>query len=437
MRQLRNALTIDTPETEAERRLREFRPPEFRPQEFRPLGAFENIFAAYNETALTNFTLMAELEGEISKPAVERALAQVQARHPLLAVGIRHGAGGRRVFVRSERPIPLTELPTGAVPWELAAGLEIRRAFDVEQGPLMLASIRFEAKCVRMFFTFHHSIADGTSAVFVIRDFMRALSGERLGAFISAETLERRLLEVPRANPVDPAAKPRVLDPAAAERWGRGMKAMPVVSSRAFARDFTRRLRVVARFHDTTVHAALSVAVACAFADLRGAGAPLRIMSPINLRDMLGMEEECGLFISGGTTTVYPAGDSFWDATRLARAALEPYMYSDTAHAMIAGMQAFRDLDDTPAGARAGFAAGFDFDAMLTNLGVLPIKARHGRLRIKTIAGPIVLASVEDEHIIGAATLEEQLHLTYTSVTPLPGLLARMEQKLIDACKGW
>jgi len=47
------------------------------------------------------------------------------------------------------------------------------------------------------------------------------------------------------------------------------------------------------------------------------------------------------------------------------------------------------------------------------------------------------LASVEDEHVIGAATLEEQLHLTYTSVTPLPGLLARMEQKLIDSCKGW
>ena len=432
MRQLGNALQIETVEAAAE-----MRPPKFQPQEFRPLGAFENIFAAYNETALTHFTLMAELEGEISRPAVERALAQVQARHPLLGVGIRCGADGRRVFVRSDRPIPLTELPTGAVPWELAAGLEIRRPFDVEQGPLMQTSVRFEAKCVRMFFTFHHSIADGTSAVFVIRDFVRALSGERLGSFISAETLERRLLEVPRANPVDPPAKPHPLDPAAMQRWGRGMNAMPVVSSRNFARDFTRRLRVVARFHDTTVHAALSVALASAFADLRASGEPLRIMSPINLRDMLGMEEECGLFISGGTTAVQPAGDSFWDAARLARAALEPYMYSDTAHAMIAGMQAFRDLDDTPAGARAGFAAGFDFDAMLTNLGVLPIKARHGRLRIKTIAGPIVLASCEDEHIIGAATLEEQLQLTYTSIAPFPGLLERMEKKLVDACKGW
>jgi hypothetical protein len=104
---------------------------------------------------------------------------------------------------------------------------------------------------------------------------------------------------------------------------------------------------------------------------------------------------------------------------------------------MIAGMQAFRDTDDSPAGARAGFAAAFDLDAMLTNLGVLPIKARHGKLRIKTIAGPIVLASCADEHVIGAATLEDQLTLTYTSVTPLARLLERMEKKLVDACKGW
>jgi hypothetical protein len=402
------------------------------------LGAFENIFAAYSEEAITTFTMMAELEGEIAKAAIARALDRLQARHPLLAVGIRRDANGRRVFVRSARPIPLQELPTGAVPWELAAALEIRRPFDVEEGPLMLASVRFEAKCVRMFFTFHHSIADGTSAVFVIRDFVRTLSGERLGSFIAAQTLERRLLELPRTRPlvIGTAGKPQAVDPGALQRWGRGMNAMPAVSSRAFARDFTRRLRVVARFHDTTVHAALSVAIASVFRDLRPSGEPVRIMSPINLRGILGMEEECGLFVTGGTTAVKPAGDSFWDAARFARAALEPLMNSDTAHNMITGMQAFRDLDDSPAGARAGFAAGFDFDVMLTNLGVLPIKASHGRLHIRTIAGPIVLASVEDEHIIGVATLEEQLQLTYTSTTPLPGLLERVEKKLVDACKG-
>jgi hypothetical protein len=150
---LRPALKLDTLEAEAHLHPQGFRIPDSRPQEFRPLGAFENIFAAYSEEALATFTLMAEIEGDVSKPAIARALSQVQARHPLLAVGIRRDAAGRRVFVRSARPIPLRELPTGAVPWELAAGLEIRRPFDVEDGPLMQASVRFETKAVRMFFT--------------------------------------------------------------------------------------------------------------------------------------------------------------------------------------------------------------------------------------------------------------------------------------------
>jgi hypothetical protein len=452
MRQLRNVLELVPPPTSAglepkEQRPHEFRPHEFHPHEFRPLGAFENIFAAYCEEAVSTFTLVADLEGDITKTAVERALRQVQARHPLLAVGIRRDANERRVFVRSARPIPLKELPTGAVPWELAAGLELRRRFDVEEGPLMLASVRFEPKSVRMFFTFHPSIADGTSAAFVIQDFARALNGERLGTYIDAASLDRRLVSLPRAFPVCPEATgptgvPRAVDRETLRRWGRGMSAIPIVSSRALPRDVTRRLREVARFHDATVHSALSVALARTIGEVRESegnvsGRPVRLMSPINLRRMLGVKEECGLFVTAGLTALDPVGDSFWDEARKARAALEPYMNSDAVHNMIGGMMAFRENDDSPSGARAGFAAGFDFDAMLTNLGALPIKARHGRIRIKAIAGPIVLASVLDEHVVGAATLEDRLQLTYTSITPLPNLLERVEKKVVGACAAW
>ena len=443
MRQFRTALElVAPPRSEAP-----LPPGEFQPKELRPLGAFENIFAAYAEEAAATFTVMAELHGDISRAAVERALNQVQARHPLLGVAIRRDANGRRVFVRSVRSIPLKELPTGALPWELAASIELRRRFDMEQGPLMMASVRFEPKSVRMFFTFHYSIADGFSAIFVIRDFVRALSGERLGSFIDAATLDRRLIRLPRENPVSPeltgpTGLPGLADAEALRRWGRGMSAMPFVSSLPLARDFTRRLREVARFHDATVHSALLVALARAMGALRDRepGAPdrpVRIVSPINLRPMLGVTDECGLFVTAGPTSLGTGGNSFWDEARKARRALEPYMNSDAVHNMIGGMTAFRDRDDTPAGARAGFAAAFDFDAMLTNLGALPIPARYGRIRIKAFAGPISLVSVQDEHVVGAATLEDQLQLTYTSVTPLPRLLERVEQNLVDACKGW
>jgi hypothetical protein len=39
--------------------------------------------------------------------------------------------------------------------------------------------------------------------------------------------------------------------------------------------------------------------------------------------------------------------------------------------------------------------------------------------------------------VIGVATLEDRLQLTYTSITPLPELLERVEKKLVEACAGW
>jgi hypothetical protein len=293
-----------------------------------------------------------------------------------------------------------------------------------------------------MFFTFYHSIADGMSGVFVIQDFARALNGERLGTFIDAPTLEGRLAKLPRGNPIcsedtGPTHAPRAADPNALARWGRGMSAMPVVSSRAFVRGFTRRLREVARFHDATVHSALSVALVRAMGELNEQGYPVRLTSAINVRAILGIKDECGVFMTSGQTVLEPVGHSFWDDARNARAALEPFMNSDALHNMVAGLTAFRDKFDTAAGARSGLAAGFDFDAVLSNLGALPIKGRHGRIRIKAIAGPILLNSVQDEHCVGVATLEDQLRLAYTSIVPLPDLLERVEKKLMEACAGW
>ncbi|HEY4163440.1 MAG TPA: hypothetical protein VGM59_10290 [Dongiaceae bacterium] len=61
---------------------------------------------------------------------------------------------------------------------------------------------------------------------------------------------------------------------------------------------------------------------------------------------------------------------------------------------------------------------------------MLPIAARYGGYRLKTITGPIVLGSVEGEQVVRFATLEGRLRLAYTSADPLPGLLERIEAEL-------
>ena len=408
--------------------------------ELRPLGALENLVAAYAEAASITFSVMAEIEGEIRPAEAEIALTAVQARHPLLGVGIRRNAAGRRSFVRSGGPIPLDVLAPGVVSWQEVAGLEIRRRFDVENGPLLQVSLLPEAKSTRLFFTFHHSMSDGKSAVFLIRDFLQALNGQGLDPFLDADSMDQRLaaLELPESE-ASADGEPTSSSPAGApaeNRWGRGMDRRPIVTTRTVVPTLARRLREVARFHDTTVHAALSVALARAVGALKGAIDPVRILSPVDHRAAMGTEDECGFFASVGNTAVAPNGNAFWDEARKARAALEPFASAVAARQMIAAMAAHSAADDTPEGARR-FLGAFDFDLTLTNLGVLPIAAKVGRHRIKSIVGPIVLASVEGEQVIGVATLEGRMQLVHTSVDPLDGLLELTEGQLEAACVAW
>jgi len=380
--------------------------PAIEPAELRPLGALENIMTAYAETASTTFTVVAEIEGEINAGEAETALAAVQARHPLLNVGIRRNADGRRCFVRGAGPILLDVLRPGAATWEDVAGLEIRRRFDVENGPLLQVALLPEAKGTRLFFTFHHGMSDGKSAVFVIRDFLQALNGQGLDPFLDADPIDQRLaalVEPRRMEAAQDGASRQPAEVPAENRWGRGMDRRPIVTARTVAPTLARRLREVSRFHDTTVHAALSVAVARAVGALKGTDDPVRILSPVDQRAAMGTEDECGFFASVGKSAPAPNGNAFWEEARAARAALEPFLGTDAAQGMIAAMAAHSAADDSPEGACRFFGA-FDFDVLLTNLGVLPIAAKYGRHRIKSITGPIVLASAEGEQVIGVGT---------------------------------
>jgi hypothetical protein len=44
------------------------------------------------------------------------------------------------------------------------------------------------------------------------------------------------------------------------------------------------------------------------------------------------------------------------------------------------------------------------------------------------------MTGCDDEQIVGVVTLNEQLHMTYTSQTSIPSLLPAIEQLLREAC---
>jgi hypothetical protein len=71
---------------------------------------------------------------------------------------------------------------------------------------------------------------------------------------------------------------------------------------------------------------------------------------------------------------------------------------------------------------------------MFTNLGRLPLDTTFGRLKLDSLWAPCALRGIKGEQTLGAVSVSGSLHLTHTSPTPIPGLLAGVEEVLRKAC---
>jgi hypothetical protein len=93
-------------------------------------------------------------------------------------------------------------------------------------------------------------------------------------------------------------------------------------------------------------------------------------------------------------------------------------------------------VGNCPDVAEAAKFAGATFarEAMLTNLGAVPLAGQFGALKLKALWGPAVLQGLVDEQTIGVATAAGTLTLNHTSYTPYGGLLQETQNVLVEAC---
>jgi len=102
------------------------------------------------------------------------------------------------------------------------------------------------------------------------------------------------------------------------------------------------------------------------------------------------------------------------------------------------GSQAFTDavvsqrLD--PASASTFITNALAFEVLVSNVGKLPFSSGYGALRLKSVWGSSLLTGMLDEQIVGVATVDECLHVLYTSYTPIPSFLENMKNLLSGAC---
>jgi hypothetical protein len=407
----------------------------------RDLGVYERLYYLCSLDHPKNFCVAADVDGDVSPETLPATFALLQRKHPLLNAQIhdRSAFGGKPgpAFYECNRPIDVAIRPLADdEDWMKEAERQLDLRFNPSSGPLMRATVFHSPGRAQIVLTFHHAIADGMSGAFVLRDLMIALSGQPIGTLAAKPSCETLLVRHPEFNRSCDTRQPQRLDVDALRAIGEQAShqanhaARPKITAVSLDRVFTRRLQDSARAQGTTVHGALAAAEILAANDHRP-GIPCTIVSPLDLREMLGVDDgSCGVYI-GVSRHVHLAanGETFWT---LARQATDEIALAKTVKATSAFMKSI--MANVPATAAPDIAIGLmaarHRDAMISNLGRLSLRQMFGGLRLSAFWGPIYHAQAPQSRFLGVATMGGCLRMVETTPAGMTPLVQSVRQWL-------
>lgn len=379
----------------------------------RPIGASERSFYRFSERNPAHHMAVAEFAEVLPADRLRWALAAAQRRHPLLSVHVEDRPGIRLGFYRASTvaPIELAVRRSSDPSWQAAAADELSRPFDRSRAPLMRASLLQGPGRSTLLLIFDHTIADGISTMKVLGDVLRSLNGEALPDLPLRESQERIIdRELATVEPYDPTVQPGDPRMLKANSFRPFDGAPTNVHTVAMTHGDTARLAQRCRAERTTVHAALVVAMSRVRAAERGEDF-VRTLNPINCRALLGVNDDCGLFIQSATTGMAPwDGTPFWEQARemtanldLARSASGIRMAAELGEQVIT-------VDADVDCAEELFGRLCPWDLLVTNLGVQNFDG-IGPLRPTAVWAPVVQSQTVGEYVTGITTYEGRLRM--------------------------
>ena len=406
----------------------------------RSLGSLEQVLWLGSQHRPKHFALAAEINGKTTIEGWRTALDAVQRRHPLLSVRIEKVEGHAPRFLQVPgASIPLRILQgDGALShWESEMEREMSSPVDPQEAPLIRATLLHHGDRAVCILVAHHAIADGISVTYLIRDLLQALSGQELEPLPVPPTHEELLgITGSEASPVISGGD-RAMPPAPPATYRMWDGSPPHIKKLRLTTHLTATLRDRARQEGTTVHGALSVALAFAAREISGGAAQdsIRICSPIDTRDLLGLGGECVAVTGMAVIPIEPRrGDAFWSLARRAKSDLAP---ARSCEGLVAAQSAMHQavVNGIDVQGVAGFlAAVFAHDIMLSNLGQVRFGTQFGALRLEAVWGPAILMGFAGAQTVGVTTVNGAIGLLHTSYEPIDSLLEATEGFLRAAC---
>ncbi|MEU3934402.1 condensation domain-containing protein [Streptomyces sp. NPDC029044] len=305
----------------------------------RELSPGERWYWIIDQLSTLNVCARVRITGEVSAQVLRSALGALQDRHPLLRTAIADTAPGTPGdgprFVPADRPVPLREVvrtEEDEARWASEVdGHELTDAIDWRSGPLARAVlISGPGQTHDLILTVPHCIADGTTALSLLRQWVRlaaAPSGPGAGAVERGplpEPFEALFPErdVERAadaeGATDDAGEVGRLEPEQFVPFARRRTRM---LHRSIGIDALDGLARACKREGATLHGLLAAALASAVARDAKAESPARfaVGSPVSLREELRRpvsEDEAGCFVSALHSVVGYQPDDLWSMAR-------------------------------------------------------------------------------------------------------------------------
>lgn len=400
----------------------------------RPFGAWERFFYRYNENNQVQFSMVVEFAVPLGESRVRAALDAVQRRYPLLASHVEDRPGSCLGFYRAAEvtPIPLRIVGHDPTDWRSVVAEELIQPLGGAMNSLIRAVLITGGAAATIILTLDHAASDGISATVLIDDVVAALNGVQLNDLPVPESVDDAIKRALPPTTFDvPPADPRMAIPAKIRPFD---GTAPDIAAVELSREDTSRLVQRCRAEHTTVHSAILVAKSLVRAEELGEDF-VRVLSPINVRETIGVGEVYGLYISGALTAVAAEGDaSFWDRARAVGAELAISRSAPAVAAVTAAVQNGVAVDAEPVDAERFLAEMLPSELLITNLGVRNLTAT-GPITPVAVWGPAVHEQFVGEYVTGVVTYQGRLRMVTCAYTSPAGFLDGTQALLMNECR--
>jgi len=387
-----------------------------------------------------NVVMYGVFETAVSKVALEKAVLLLSDKHKLLNCHIETDKENKVWYVIDKKLSPEVNISESKNINEIVIN-ELKHRFDFKKGPLIRFTLLNQTETT-LIINCHHSICDGMSLVYLLKDIIKALSGksveieeQKMPVFLEPENIPQRL-----GNPIS-----RFFISLINKKWSKKpisfsnqlyqelhtkfwKEYKPQIIPFKFSKEETANIISQCKQNNVSVNTGLVTAFLYAEKQLFGQkDYSSKVLVTDNLRTHLKSQpgESMGFFISTVRPNLeYSEKITFWENAQIFHKKIKRLLEKDLFKSQLIGLftpkfldvmmlNLFGQREDKLVKKMIKKAAMYKLNYTFTiaNLGLIKPDDNSEKLKIKSLFGPMAVSNAMEKYI-SVLTINNELHFS-------------------------